>query len=294
MQKPSSCKQLQSPILLSNNQFNEVNTCHLDIHRGVSKLFIFISYSRQVKDKVQILSQDLQAIGHRVWLDRALNGGQDWWDEIMETIRGCDLFIFTLSPESIDSKACSCEYNYASKLGKVILPVLISDGVSINVLPPDLSAIQYVDYRKLDKEAALSLFRALIHLPSPKPLPDPLPEPPPVPITYLSSIKDQVETEKPLSFEEQSAIFLKLKELYGDSDASNDSLNLLKRFRKRTDLFARIAVEIDNFLQLEIPPKPPPNENALNYSLKPMFCRKCKAKLIPNAKFCNKCGTKVN
>lgn len=270
-----------------------MNTCHLDIHRGVAKLFIFISYSRQAKDKVQILSQDLQAIGHRVWLDRVLTGGQDWWDEIIETIRGCDLFIFTLTPESIDSKACSCEYSYASKLGKVILPVLISDGVSINVLPPDLSAIQYVDYRKHDKEATLSLFRALIHLPSAKPLPDPLPEPPPVPITYLSSIKDQVETENPLSFEEQSAIFLKLKELHGDSEASHDSLNLLKRFRKRTDLYARIAEEIDDFLQRNIPSKPPPDDSALNSRIKPVFCRRCKAKLIPNAKFCKECGTKV-
>jgi hypothetical protein len=156
-----------------------------------------------------------------------------------------------------------------------------------------LSAIQYVDYRKHDKGAALSLFRAFNHLPSPKPLPDPLPEPPPVPITYLSSIKDQVEAAKSLSFEEQSAIFLKLKELYGDSDASNDSLNLLKRFRKRTDLFARVAEEIDNFLQLKIPPEPPPGNSTRKYRAKPMFCRKCKAELIPNAKFCKNCGTKV-
>lgn len=257
-------------------------------------MFIFISYSRQVKDKVQILTQDLQAIGHSVWLDRVLTGGQDWWDEIMETIRRCDLFVCALAPESINSRACGSEYDYASKLGKVILPILISDGVSINVLPPALSAIQYVDYRKHDKEAALSLFRALNHLPGAKPLPDPLPDQPPVPITYLSSIKDQVEAEKPLSFEEQSAIFLKLKELYGGSDASEDALNLMKRLKKRMDLFAAIAEEINAFLQREKLPDPPPNDRVPDNGIKPIFCRKCNTKLIPEAKFCRKCGSRVN
>lgn len=256
-------------------------------------MFIFISYSRQVKEIVQILTQDLQAIGHRVWIDRILTGGQDWWDEIMETIRKCDLFMFALSPESIDSKACSHEYDYAAKLGKVILPILVSEGVSINMLPPALSALQYVDYRKHDKKAALALVKSLNHLPDAKPLPDPLPEPPPAPITYLSSIKDQVETGDNLNFEEQSALFLKLKELHGDTEATADSLDLLKRMRKRRDLFATIAQEIDAFLKKN-PPPPPNNNGREDNHVIAKYCRRCQAELIPNAKFCRKCGTKVH
>ena len=56
-------------------------------------------------------------------------------------------------------------------------PVLVADGVSVNLLPSELSRIQHVDYRRQDKRAAIDVLKALSGLPK-TPLPDPLPEPP--------------------------------------------------------------------------------------------------------------------
>jgi hypothetical protein len=88
-----------------------------------------------------------------------LSGGQAWWEQILKQIRECDVFI--LSPESLDSVACKRELSYAMDLGKPILPILVADDVSINLLSPELSKIQFVDYRKQDRKAAIRLAKAI-------------------------------------------------------------------------------------------------------------------------------------
>jgi len=162
-------------------------------------LQIFISYSRQIQDMAKTLIQDFESLGHTVWFDQELTGGQVWWDQVLLRIRECDLFVFVLAPEALDSPACKLEYTYAFSLHKTILPILVADGVSINLLPPALSIIQFVDYRRLDRHAAFALIKALNNLPTPQPLPDPLPEPPEAPISYLGKLKIQIETMANLS-----------------------------------------------------------------------------------------------
>jgi hypothetical protein len=115
---------------------------------------IFVSYSRESEAAVRALAQDVEALEHTVWFDRDLSGGKVWWEQILAEIRDCQVFMMALSPDSLRSVACSSEYNYASELGKPILPILIADGVSPNLLPPKLSQIQFVDYRKPDQTGA--------------------------------------------------------------------------------------------------------------------------------------------
>jgi len=148
-------------------------------------------------------------------------------------IRECDLFIFALAPEALDSYACKLEYTYAFHLYKTILPILVAEGVSINLLPPTLSNIQFVDYRSQDRQSAFALVKALSNLPTPQPLREPLPKPPEVPISYLGNLKDQIDTRATLSFQEQTALLLKLKERLVDVNEFDDVLNLLRRLRKR-------------------------------------------------------------
>jgi len=144
----------------------------------------FISYSRQSEAMAKTVANDLEPLGHTVWFDQELSGGQVWWDQILASIRGCDLFIFLLDQKALDSTACKREYGYAAALGKPILPVLVAEGVSTNLLPPELSIIHFIDYRKQDRNAVLSLAKALLSIPPPKPLPDPLPPPPEVPLSF--------------------------------------------------------------------------------------------------------------
>ncbi|UCE99909.1 MAG: SUMF1/EgtB/PvdO family nonheme iron enzyme, partial [Planctomycetota bacterium] len=209
---------------------------------------IIISYNRQNEDIARILTGDIEKLGHDVWFDQELSGGQIWWDHILERVRNCDIFVFVLDPESLDSTACKREYGYAADLGKPILPVLVAEGVSINLLPPALSQIQFVDYRKQDRNAALQLARAITAIPPAKGLPDPLPAPPEAPISYLGNLTKQIETTSDLSYEKQSALVVDLKRSLRNPEAADDARTLLKKLRKRRDLFAAIAEEIDELL----------------------------------------------
>ncbi|MGI9491701.1 MAG: TIR domain-containing protein [Geminicoccaceae bacterium] len=209
---------------------------------------VFVSYSRVSQPVVQALVEDIEALGHDVWFDQELSGGQNWWDQILDKIRGCDVFIFAVAPDALESTACKREADYADNLGKPVLPILVDDGVSTSLLPAALSRIQFVDYRKQDRDAALSLGRAFSSLPPAKPLPEPLPIPPDAPISYLATLAERVSAATSLDYEDQSGLIIDLKRVLRDSDTADDSRTLLMRLRKRDDLFAKIAEEIDEIL----------------------------------------------
>lgn len=209
---------------------------------------VFASYSRHDKEEVQQIINDCKSLGHSVWFDQELSGGQSWWDRIIREIQQCDLFVFVLSQQSTNSAACTLEYNYAHQLNKRILPILVSE-VSINLLPPALNKIQYVDYRKSDREAILDFVKALNSLPPAGEMPDPLPPPPEVPISYLGNLKAEIETDKSLSFEEQSALLFKLKERLKHKNEERDVHELLRRLKDRDELFFKIAQQIDTILE---------------------------------------------
>jgi hypothetical protein len=214
---------------------------------GVITMRVFASYSHQVQDSVNTLVQDLESLGHDVWFDQDIPGGDAWWSRVLAQIRECDLFVFALAPESLNSDACKLEYKYAFDLRKTILPILVTDGVSVNLLPSALSSIQFVDYRRQDRQAALALVNALGNLRATRSLPDPLPAPPEAPISHLGRLKDQVETTATLGFEEQTALLLQLKE-HLNEDELNDVHYLLRQLLRRQDLLAIVAREIETIL----------------------------------------------
>ena len=209
---------------------------------------IFISYSRQSEAMARNLVNDIESLGSTVWFDQELSGGQAWWDHILAMIRDCDVFVFLLDSNALNSTACKQEFGYADDLGKPILPVLVAEGVSTNLLPPELSRLQFVDYRKHDRNTAFSLARALASIPPAKPLPNPLPSPPEAPVSYLGNLTRKIDTASALSYEEQSALMVDLRRSLRDPEAGNDARTLLKKLRNRRDLFAAIAEEIDDSL----------------------------------------------
>ncbi|MEO8395701.1 MAG: toll/interleukin-1 receptor domain-containing protein [Chloroflexota bacterium] len=209
---------------------------------------VFLSYSTKSKAQVETLAEDLETAGHQIWFDHKLTGGQAWWDQILANIRQCDLFVFALTPEALESAACQREYSYAHQLDKNVLPILVADGVPIAQLPPELSSIQFVDYRAQDRGAALKLMNALNHLPAQRPLPDPLPETPPVPVSYMGSLREQIDSAKPLNFDEQAALLFRLNEHLDDVNDRENIVSLLRRLKARDDIFAKIDKQIDAML----------------------------------------------
>ncbi|MGK7911010.1 MAG: SUMF1/EgtB/PvdO family nonheme iron enzyme [Synechococcus sp.] len=210
---------------------------------------LFVSYSRQDEALAATLIDDLKTLGHTVWFDRELSGGQAWWDRILTNIRECEVFVFVLSENSQSSTACKREYRYADALRKPILPVLLADGINVNLLPPALAKVQYADYRKRDSTTALLLARAFITLSPPSPLPDPLPDPPSAPISHLGGLLEQIESSANLSLEAQSVLLLDLKRGLHDSRTRTDTLILLDKFKNRRDIYASIFDEIHDLLE---------------------------------------------
>ncbi len=133
---------------------------------------IFLSYEHQSTAIARQLADDMATLGHDVWFDQALSGGQAWWEHILARIRACDVLVFLLTPAALDSIACTRECDYATALHKPVLPLLVADGIALNLLRPALSRLQYVDCRELDRASGLHLARAFGALPSPEPLPD--------------------------------------------------------------------------------------------------------------------------
>ena len=210
---------------------------------------VFVSYSRNNLEVVTQLIHDLQACGIDTWYDQSLTGGQRWWDNILSNIRERDFFIFALSPESLDSQACKCELDYVNRLNKHILPVLISEGININLLPSPLNEIQVTDYRRGDKEAVLALVKTIYTAPATPPLPDPLPTPPAVPISYLSNLKERIDSPEPLNSQTQITLLFELEEDLREGRSPAEIRDLLLRLKRRDDLLAKISTKIDAALQ---------------------------------------------
>jgi hypothetical protein len=151
----------------------------------------FISYQRCDAVVVTALAEDIRSLGHTVWLDHELSGGQRWWDEILHRIRNCDIFILALSRTFLKSTACGLETDYAARLGKTILPVLVVDDISHSDYPPALAAVQVIPYHATEKNDVIRLARSLsMATPSPMLLED-LPIPPGAP--PISTIIDYDE-----------------------------------------------------------------------------------------------------
>lgn len=213
---------------------------------------VFLSYSRRDMDQVRMLIQDFEEVGYPVWFDQALTGGQRWWDGILSKLRECAIFVLALTPDSLKSDACWREFTYARDLHKPILPIRLSDKLNITHVRHPLNEYQVLDYLRQDKQAAFALFKTLISLPEAGPLPDPLPAPPPIPVSYLDTLREQVEATRNLTFEEQTALVFKLKKRLTESDAPEESAevrDLILLLRRRDDLLAKIADEIAPLLE---------------------------------------------
>src|SRR5215207_7545193 len=94
---------------------------------------IFISYSRVDRPFTEQLARRLRRVyGHEaVWFDEELHGGQAWWEEILAQIANCDIFVYLLSQDSVESDYCQKELAEARRVQKQILPCIIRDRTPI-------------------------------------------------------------------------------------------------------------------------------------------------------------------
>jgi ubiquinone/menaquinone biosynthesis C-methylase UbiE len=217
---------------------------------------IFVSYHRASKDAVEALVQYLRADGHDVWFDQNLTGGQNWWNDILSKIRECEVFVAAFTQESLESRPCKCETRYAYDLKRRLLPVQLSNTVSLDSLPPYLGELQCVDYSRRDVSTFQKLQRALkLLLPAP-PLPDPLPNPPA--ISLLNWMRDRIESESPLERLVQSGLVSELERQFRNGESPKEITYLLQLLKKRSDLLADVMQDIDELMR-DVGRGPPAN-----------------------------------
>jgi hypothetical protein len=269
---------------------------------------VFVSYSRTNLDVVTQLVEDLQAVGMTTWHDQTLTGGQRWWDNILANIRDCEIFIFALSTESWESEACRSELAYVCGLGKPILPVLVADGINLNLLSAPLHEIQVTDYRSRDKSAAFALLKALNATPACPPLPEPLPPSPAVPVSYLGTLKERIDFNGTLGAQEQNLLFLELEEAMEEGRSPTEIRELLLSLKRRDDLLAKVAVKVDAALKsldekaaMKLRKKAAPAGSGLasaginkpdigNVATGASQCPRCHFPVQAEYRFCQKCG----
>ncbi len=208
---------------------------------------LFLSYSSQDRSTADALASTLRRARQQVWFDQELGGGDSWWAAILEQVRGCDVFVVTLSSNWLQSKPSQSELRYAQALNRPVLPVRIGDIGSMRVNP--LAALQIIDYRDPTVDASIQLVTAIHALAEkPQPLPDPLPPEPPVPFGYITRLGNQL-AEKELSPQQQLQLLVELRSrLDEDGDDPSARSDIAQLLRMRHDVTYRTRNDIDSVL----------------------------------------------
>ena len=122
---------------------------------------VFLSYSRADRALADRLLADLEQVGHACWLDTTdIPGGEVWEKAIVDGITRAYAVICLMSEAANSNKWVRCEYYYAEKLGKPIIP-LLGEECELPIRMMDCQAIPiYRDY-------AAGFSRLLASLPKP-------------------------------------------------------------------------------------------------------------------------------
>jgi hypothetical protein len=180
-----------------------------------------------------------------VWWDQELSGGELWWRGILEQIRGCDMLVFALSQNSLESKHCLTEFRYAEAVAKRVLPVMIGGVKEMRDTP--FAAWHVIDYRVPDENIGIRLIEDARRTTS-KPLPEPLPPEPPRPYEFLTQMHDEISGPLLIPTDQQQLLFKlkeQLKKEAGDPAARADIAGLLYDLRNRPDTTPEIRAECD-------------------------------------------------
>lgn len=111
---------------------------------------VFISYSRKDIDFAKKLTEELQKSDLDFWIDwEGIPPTVDWWKEIEKGIEETDIFLFLISPDSVESKICGQEIATAVKNGKRIIPIVVRE-IEWQDAPPQLGHLNYIFFSRDD------------------------------------------------------------------------------------------------------------------------------------------------
>lgn len=107
----------------------------------------FLSYSEKDRALMDRLRQALMREGLTTWINRTdIQFGGDFAAAINKGIEEASRMVYLISPDSLASEYCQKELDYARQLNKQIIPLLMRPIDSLNQIPDDLRAIQFIDF----------------------------------------------------------------------------------------------------------------------------------------------------
>lgn len=213
---------------------------------------VFLSYSSRDRGRVDNLLSALRRAHADVWFDEELGGGDAWWQMILERIRGCDVFVFAMTDDSLKSRPCLAELGYARALGKPVLPIQIGPVQSLRLTP--LATVETIDFETPTVDSGIRLVTAVQEAAQRSAsLPVPLPEEPPVPFAYLMRLAASV-TGTDLDPQRQVELLAELNTIVGqdadDPTTRGDLAHLLRTLRDRSDATRQTRDEAERLLGL--------------------------------------------
>ena len=127
-------------------------------------LNVFISFAKEDKSQVSRLEEIVRHGGGRGWqFVYDLYGARDWATEIQYKIDQCEVFLFVITNNSLQSEWCLKEFQHAALSQKPIVTVVFTSDIDI---PHPLNTIQYILFDESPESAA-----KLVHaLTDPRPL----------------------------------------------------------------------------------------------------------------------------
>ena len=229
---------------------------------------LFISYSSRDRESLENLLSALRRADEPVWFDDELGGGDVWWQKILERIRDCEVFVFALSDNSLESKPCLTELRYAQALQKPVLPVQIGPVESMRVSP--LAAVEAIDFQNPTVDSGIRLVTAVQRARQRcGALPSPLPEEPPVPYAYLMRLAGTV-TGATLDPQQQAEVLAELGTAVtqdrDDATARRDITQLLQSLHDRPDATAQTRTEAQRLLAAVGPTTAPGPDPAVGHT----------------------------
>ena len=213
-------------------------------------MMTYICYASADRASVIPLASDVEALGHQLYFDHELVGGQQWWSTILQQIRNSELFMFVLSPDSIRSQVCQAQLIYAQALRRPILLIMVRT-VNPDAISPTLASQEVVDYTNRTSETALGLAKALNETSRGSPLPEPSPPEPARPTSDLAAYQQQLDAPE-LAFTAQRELYAQLRSRLEDPDSRDTVARLLHQLRNRPDLAHALVDDLDDLLKRKL------------------------------------------
>lgn len=104
--------------------------------------YIFVSYAHKDSAKVLPYIEVLEGRGFRVWYDAGIEAGTEWPEYIEEHLKNAAVVLVFMTPNTVDSKNCRNEINFALELDKEILVVYLEDTTLLRGMRLQLNSTQ--------------------------------------------------------------------------------------------------------------------------------------------------------